>query len=865
VEEWIQIRAGQHRVHLCLEVVMKVRLAALLLPLIILAACDGTTEPQPLLPDDPAAEISDGMHGGPEGFYFLPPMVSAPAYYGTFDPGLSPVVEVCESPECEELHAMFSRTEGDGSEGVRVDEADEHYLVNWHTNTTGTVAGQTYRVRVLVGELVLGYADIQMAANGREVRNLTETGTIGLVDGRTLPVQFRIETGIAGAVVVSPAEATIDWGESQQFSATVYDLHGMSLEDPVIIWTSSAEDVAQVDATGLATAVEVGETTVTARVAPANGSATLTVTEPPYAGPLDAGEYYAPGIAGELRSVLIQRPDGSSGELTVEIIDGLAILEGDMIIATEEEFAGWAQATDSGDLMAKSVVINPGPYTDRWWGAVVPFTFADDWGDNARARRVIEDAMNVISAVSSVRFVPRTTERDFVNFRNSAGCSSWVGRWGGRQHINLNLNTNFGMPDCFGSNGYTVAHEIMHALGFLHEQSRWDRNDWVQINWNNIVSGSRIQFFRNPLSTDIGEYDFDSLMHYERFAFARVDATTGTFVGPTIQSLTGVTGFGQRDRLSVGDIDALVSTYGRATTVEIIRPEQSMVISRGPYSLRLEARADAPPGREIREYRWTSDITGDLGTGDDLAISQHALDFGPHVIKVEAIDFFEFGVSDSVDVLVVKASPPTVEIHSPAPDMYCTGEELTFSARVFDWAEEGLTLPDSHVSWRVVGFAPFAYGKSVTRSFDTEGTYTVRVVATDGLANSVEDEVTLAVEACEHAPPRVRIRFPTEDVAILHLLHEDGRYYWDFTDKQFQGRAWSEVDGFLHGDALVWTTDRTDMQDPLLGTGDHVSGRLWGSSIYKPYIVTHLVTLTATDSSGMSRTATRKITLVDIN
>jgi hypothetical protein len=141
-------------------------------------------------------------------------------------------------------------TQGAGSEVVRVVESDEHYIVNWHTDETGTEVGHTYRLRVKVAQLVLGYADIQMAANGREARNITDDATIGLVDGRTLPVKFRIETGIAGSVKVTPLEATIDVGETQHFTAEVFDLHGSLLPGSTVDWWSSDPDVATVDGDG---------------------------------------------------------------------------------------------------------------------------------------------------------------------------------------------------------------------------------------------------------------------------------------------------------------------------------------------------------------------------------------------------------------------------------------------------------------------------------------------------------------------------------------------------------------------------------------------------------------------------------------
>jgi hypothetical protein len=156
--------------------------------------------------------ISDGAHNGTQGFYFLAPIVKAPSFGGTFDPSLAPVVLICETTACNAFHVTFTMTEGAGSETVRLDEENEHYVVNWHTDQTGTAAGQTYRIRVSVASTVLGYADIQMAGGGKEAKNITTDEVIGLVDGRTLPIKFRIEGGAVFVVGSDGGTFTSDDG-----------------------------------------------------------------------------------------------------------------------------------------------------------------------------------------------------------------------------------------------------------------------------------------------------------------------------------------------------------------------------------------------------------------------------------------------------------------------------------------------------------------------------------------------------------------------------------------------------------------------------------------------------------------------------
>jgi hypothetical protein len=129
---------------------------------------------------------------------------------------------------------------------------------------------------------------VDVVGSGKDLKKVDTQEFIALLDGRTLPIKFRIETGIVAAVVVSPDSADIPIGGTQQFTATLIDLHGDPMTGPTVTWTSSDEGVATIDPTGLATGVAPGATTITATAQAASGTAILTVfnpNQPPVAEP----------------------------------------------------------------------------------------------------------------------------------------------------------------------------------------------------------------------------------------------------------------------------------------------------------------------------------------------------------------------------------------------------------------------------------------------------------------------------------------------------------------------------------------------------------------------------------------------------
>jgi len=151
-----------------------------------------------------------------------------------------------------------------------------------------------------------------------------------------------------------------------------------------------------------------------------------------------------------------------------------------------------------------------------WRKGVVPYMFSPEFAKWSSYVWAAKEAMKVWSQTTCVKFVKRTKERDYVYFVSKNGCYSYVGRIGGRQEISLGTRCNW--------EGIAV-HELGHALGFHHEQSRPDRDTYVEIRKGNIETGAyNPNFMKYSTSTidSLGTpYDYGSIMHYGPYAFSK--------------------------------------------------------------------------------------------------------------------------------------------------------------------------------------------------------------------------------------------------------------------------------------------------------------------------------------------------------
>ncbi|MBK9041289.1 MAG: M12 family metallopeptidase [Bdellovibrionales bacterium] len=203
-------------------------------------------------------------------------------------------------------------------------------------------------------------------------------------------------------------------------------------------------------------------------------------------------------------------------ELPFRNVDGYAFFEDDIILGRIDKLSvkplnfvlpssatGVLDFAEFSGIQSFAFAIEGGRL---WTKGIVPYVITSAVSPAADS---LKSAMQAITSNTGIKFVERTNETDYLEFVKSDQantCGSYVGRQGGAQSVFVQA----------GAGGCGLAanvHELLHAIGLWHEQSRTDRDNHVEILYDNIIPEYKDQFDILP-GVILGAYDFTSVMHY---------------------------------------------------------------------------------------------------------------------------------------------------------------------------------------------------------------------------------------------------------------------------------------------------------------------------------------------------------------
>ncbi|XP_050704661.1 protein SpAN-like [Eriocheir sinensis] len=228
-------------------------------------------------------------------------------------------------------------------------------------------------------------------------------------------------------------------------------------------------------------------------------------------------------------------------ETNPSVVNGHQVFEGDMVL-TESQWRAVRERKALADLSAR--------WPEQGGFPTVPYYL--DTTDSATVA-AINAAIAHWEQNTCIRFqLTSNLVQPHVRFFEGSGCWSYVGMLG---QNGQDISIGSGCKELG-----IVAHEIGHAIGFVHEQSRPDRDDYVVINDGNIQTGKENNF--NKHSTSVVNtygipYDYSSDMHYGSTGFTNNGKTTIATLYPLAQELIG-----QRTGLSHRDILLANTMYG---------------------------------------------------------------------------------------------------------------------------------------------------------------------------------------------------------------------------------------------------------------------------------------------------------------
>mmetsp|Transcript_38317 Transcript_38317/g.90049 ORF Transcript_38317/g.90049 Transcript_38317/m.90049 type:complete len:750 (-) Transcript_38317:32-2281(-) len=278
----------------------------------------------------------------------------------------------------------------------------------------------------------------------------------------------------------------------------------------------------------------------------------------------------------------------SSGSFMQTSLGLVRVVQGDMVFDTSD---------DTSLLQVESAIAAGHRWGGKTWPhgsppqyngtALIPFCFHSEISEIARL--AIRDAIDEIEQqVPCIKFTQISTLADnsgcvlpvtggsLLIKSDEAGCWSYVGvvEYHSGRRVSQPVNIGLG---CETSG--VAQHELNHALGMLHEQSRTDRDSFVTVEKSNIdATMYDANFAVNHDAYTGSPYDVLSIMHYDPYAFSETGELT---IKP--HNVLLVPYMGQRVGMSQLDVEHLGEMYSCLSDVRPIQrnKEESIRLLRG--------------------------------------------------------------------------------------------------------------------------------------------------------------------------------------------------------------------------------------------------------------------------------------------